>query len=365
MGRLRWRHFDFWLTAALILLLAMGLAMVYSATRNTEGLEDSTRRQAIFVAIGLALMFALATVDYGLLEPITGGIYALVIAALVAVLVIGRVTHGAQRWIDLGFMLFQPSEFAKLALVIFLARYFSEHSEDIKSGRVFLVSLGVALLPMILIYLQPDLSTALLLGAIWLGMAAIAGVNMAYVGALAGAGLVAAPAIWYSLHDYQRLRVLAFINPAADPQGTGYNVGQAMIAIGSGGWLGKGFASGTQSQLHFLRVRHTDFIFSVLAEELGFVGALVLFALLGLLLWRLIRVAGVARDRFGELIAVGMAVYIFVQAAVNIAMNMALIPATGIPLPFVSFGNNALLSLLLGLGLVQSVALRHKKLDFA
>ncbi len=365
MGKLNWRYFDFWLTAALILLLAIGLAMVYSATRNTEGLEDSTRRQAIFMAIGLTLMLALATVDYGLLEPITGGIYGVVIAALVAVLIIGRVTHGAQRWIDLGFMLFQPSEFAKLALVIFLARYFSEHADDIKSGRVFVVSLAAALLPMLLIYFQPDLSTALLLGAIWLGMAVVAGVNLAYVGALAGVGIVAAPAIWYSLHDYQRLRVLAFLNPAADPQGTGYNVGQAMIAIGSGGWLGKGFASGTQSQLHFLRVRHTDFIFSVLAEELGFVGALMLFVLLGLLLWRLLRVAGVARDRFGELIAVGMAVYIFVQSAVNIAMNMALIPATGIPLPFISFGNNALLSLLLGLGIVQSVALRHKKLDFA
>lgn len=351
--------------AALILLLAIGLAMVYSATRNTEGLEDSTRRQAIFMALGLTLMLALATVDYGLLEPITGGIYGVVIAALVAVLIIGRVTHGAQRWIDLGFMLFQPSEFAKLALVIFLARYFSEHADDIKSGRVFVVSLAAALLPMLLIYFQPDLSTALLLGAIWLGMAIVAGVNLAYVGALAGVGMVAAPAIWYSLHDYQRLRVLAFLNPATDPQGTGYNVGQAMIAIGSGGWLGKGFASGTQSQLHFLRVRHTDFIFSVLAEELGFVGALVLFVLLGLLLWRLLRVAGVARDRFGELIAVGMAVYIFVQSATNIAMNMALIPATGIPLPFISFGNNALLSLLLGLGIVQSVALRHKKLDFA
>lgn len=365
MGRIRWRYFDFWLTAALILLLVIGLAMVYSATRNTAGLEDSTRRQAIFIGIGLALMFALATVDYSLLEPIAGGIYGLVIAALGAVLIIGRVTHGAQRWIDLGFMLFQPSEFAKLALIIFLAHYFADHADDIRSGRVFLISLGAALLPMLLIYLQPDLSTALLLGVIWLGMAVVAGVNMAYVGALAGLGIVAAPAIWYSLHDYQRLRVLAFINPAADLQGAGYNVGQAMIAIGSGGWLGKGFASGTQSQLHFLRVRHTDFIFSVLAEELGFIGALVLFALLAFLLWRLLRVAGFARDRFGELIAVGMAVYIFVQAAVNIAMNMALIPATGIPLPFVSFGNNALLSLLLGMGLVQSVALRHKRLDFA
>ncbi len=142
MGRIRWRYFDFWLIAALILLLAIGLAMVYSATRNTEGLEDSARRQAIFIAIGLALLFALAAVDYGLLEPITGVIYGLTIAALVTVLVIGRVTHGAQRWIDLGFMLFQPSEFAKVALIIFLARYFSAHSEDIKSGRVFLVSLG-------------------------------------------------------------------------------------------------------------------------------------------------------------------------------------------------------------------------------
>lgn len=364
MGRLRWRHFEFYLLAALILLLLMGLAMVYSATRNTEGLEDSTRRQAIFIAVGLVLLLLTAVTDYSLLEPLTGVIYGLMIATLVAVLVVGRVTHGAQRWIDLGFMLFQPAEFAKLFLILFLASFFASRRDDMKSASTFFISLGATLLPMVLIYLQPDLSTALLLGAIWLGMAAVAGVRFAYVAGLGGAALVAAPALWFALHDYQRLRILTFLNPGSDPQGAGYNVQQALIAIGSGGWLGKGFASGTQSQLHFLRVRHTDFVFSVLAEELGFAGALLLFVLLGLLLWRIIRVAGLARDRFGELIVVGMAVLIFVQSAANIAMNMALIPTTGIPLPFISFGNNALLSLLLGLGLVESVALRHKKLDF-
>lgn len=338
--------------------------MVYSATLNTEGLEDSTRRQAIFVGVGLALMLMLATVDYGLLEPLCGAIYVLTMAALVAVLVIGRVTHGAQRWIDLGFMLFQPSEFAKLALILFLAQFFARHRDDIKSLKVFLISLGATLLPMVLVYRQPDLSTALILGAIWLGMAAVAGVRFAYVASLGGMALGALPAIWFSLHDYQRQRILLFLNPGSDPQGAGYNVGQALIAIGSGGWFGKGFAKGTQSQLHFLRVRHTDFIFSVLAEELGFVGALLLLALLGFLLWRIVRAAAVARDHFGELLAVGMATLIFVQSTVNIAMNMALLPTTGVPLPFISFGNNALLMLLLGIGLVESVAIRHKKLEF-
>ena len=365
MGSVRWRHFDFWLLAALALLLVMGLAMVYSATLNTAGLEDSARRQAIFVGVGLLLLLALTTVDYGLLEPICGAIYILTMAALVAVLVIGRVTHGAQRWIDLGFMLFQPSEFAKLALILFLAQFFSRHQDDIKSLRTFLISLGATLLPMGLVYLQPDLSTTLILGAIWLGMAAVAGVRFAYVAGLGGLGLGALPAIWFSLHDYQRLRILLFLNPGSDPQGAGYNVGQALIAIGSGGWFGKGFAKGTQSQLHFLRVRHTDFIFSVLAEELGFAGALLLLVLLAFLLWRVVRVAGMARDHFGELIAVGMAALIFVQSTINIAMNMALLPTTGVPLPFISFGNNALLMLLLGIGLVESVAARHRKLDFA
>ena len=364
MDRLKWRHFDYWLMAALILLLLLGLAMVYSATRNTEGLEDSTRRQAVFIVIGLVLLLAVATVDYGLLEPITGVIYALMIVTLVAVLIIGRVTHGAQRWIDLGFMLFQPSEFAKVSLVLFLAGLFSGRKDQIRSGRTFLLSLGATLLPMALVYVQPDLSTALILGAIWLGMAAIAGVRFLYIGGLGAAGLVAAPAIWLLLHDYQRQRILTFLNPGADPQGAGYNVGQALIAIGSGGWFGQGFASGTQSQLHFLRVRHTDFIFSVLAEELGLAGSVMLFVLLGFLLWRIIRAAGMARDTFGEYIAAGMATLIFVQSTVNIAMNMSLIPTTGVPLPFISFGNNALLALLLGLGMVESVALRHKKLDF-
>jgi rod shape determining protein RodA len=364
VDRLKWRLYDYWIIAVLILLLMIGLAMVYSATRNTEGLEDSTRRQAVFIAIGLVLLFLLSTVDYSLLEPLTGAVYVLMIASLVAVLIIGRVTHGAQRWIDLGFMLFQPSEFAKVALVLFLARLFSGQRDHIKAARTFFLSLGATLLPMLLVYMQPDLSTALILGAIWLGMAVIAGVRLVYMMGLGAAGLIAAPAIWLFLHDYQRLRILTFLNPSADPQGAGYNVGQALIAIGSGGWLGQGFTSGTQSQLHFLRVRHTDFIFSVLAEELGFAGSLLLFFLLAFMLWRIIRVAGMARDSFGEFIAMGMATLIFVQSATNIAMNMALIPTTGIPLPFISFGNNALLSLLLGLGLVESVALRHKKLDF-
>jgi rod shape determining protein RodA len=226
-----------------------------------------------------------------------------------------------------------------------------------------LLSLGYVLIPMLLIYLQPNLGTALTLGFIWLAMATMAGIRLLHLGLLTGAGVLASPLAWFVLQDYMRQRILLFINPQGNPDDY-YNVQQALISIGSGGWLGKGFGNGTQSQLHFLRVRHTDFIFSVIGEELGLLGAIVLFALFIILLWRILRIAVTAQDPFGRLICVGVAAVIFFQTAINLGVNLGLMPVTGLPLPFVSYGGSSLWTFLVALGLVENVAMRHKTLDF-
>jgi rod shape determining protein RodA len=215
-----------------------------------------------------------------------------------------------------------------------------------------------------LIYRQPDFGTALVLAGIWLGMVFAVGVRFLHLGLLGVGVAAAAPVLWLSLEDYMRQRLLVYINPASDVSGMSYNARQALISIGSGGWFGKGLLRGTQSQLYFLRVRHTDYIFSVLCEELGFVGALILLLLLLVLLWRILRAASLARDTFGRLIACGVATMIFVQSFVNIAVNVGILPVTGLTLPLVSYGGSSLWATLLGIGLVESVVMRHKKLEF-
>ncbi len=216
---------------------------------------------------------------------------------------------------------------------------------------------------MALIYLQPDLGTALTMIAIWVAMIWMAGMRFRHLAILVAAGLAALPLVWMNLEDYMRDRLTLFINPAGDPDSY-FNVHQALVSIGSGGWVGKGLTKGSQSQLHFLRVRHTDFIFAVTAEELGFLGAVAMIGLLFFLLWRILRIAERSRDTFGRLLAAGVGGLVFFQSVINIGMNLGLMPVTGIPLPFVSYGGSSFLTLMLGIGLVESVAMRHKKLEF-
>jgi rod shape determining protein RodA len=222
---------------------------------------------------------------------------------------------------------------------------------------------------MFLIYRQPDLGTALVFAAIWLGMVFVAGIRLRHLALLGIAAGAAAPAVWFSLRGYMQERIISFAQRFLSPLGSSsvvdYNTRQALTSIGSGGLFGKGFLQGTQSQLYFLRVRHTDYIFSVLSEELGFVGALFVLLLFVILLWRILRVATTARDTFGQLIASGVAVMIFFQAFVNIGVNAGLLPVTGLTLPLVSYGGSSLWTTLIGIGLVESVALRHKVLEFA
>jgi rod shape determining protein RodA len=361
MDRKIWRNFDFVLLAATVLLIAFGVAMIYSATLDTPDLQDLPRRQATWALVGLALLLLVAAIDYRFLESLQKPLYALTIASLLLVLSVGQVTHGAQRW--LSGSSFQPSELAKVLVIVTLARLLAHREKEIGRFHYILISIIHVAVPMGLIYLQPHLGTVIVLAVVWLIMVLMAGMRLLHLGILGFVGVLSTPLIWFSRKDYMQRRLLLFINPAQDPAAR-YNIDQALISIGSGGWLGKGFTSGSQSQLHFLRVRHTDFIFSVIGEEMGFAGALVLFVLFGIVLWRILRAASLARDSFGRLITCGVAALIFFQGLVNIGMNLGLLPVIGIPLPFISAGGSSLITLLLAEGLVQSVVMRHKKIGF-
>jgi rod shape determining protein RodA len=361
MDRKIWRNFDFVLLAATGLLIVFGIAMIYSATLDTLDLQDLPRRQAIWALVGLVLLLLVAAIDYRFLGSLQQLLYVLTIASLLLVLLVGQATYGAQRWISGAS--FQPSELAKVLVIVILAQFLAQREKDIGRFRYILISIIYVAVPMGLIYLQPHLGTVIVLAVVWLIMVLMAGMRLLHLGILGFVGVLSIPLVWFSLEDYMQRRLLLFINPAQDPAAR-YNIDQALISIGSGGWLGKGYASGSQSQLHFLRVRHTDFIFSVIGEEMGFVGALVLFALIGVVLWRILKAASLARDSFGRLIACGVAALIFFQSLVNVGMNLGLLPVIGIPLPFISSGGSSLIALLIAEGLVQSVVMRHRKIEF-
>ena len=363
MDRRLWRNFDFVLLGATILLITLGVAVIYSATMGAPDLADLPYRQMIYAVVGLGIMFAVAAIDYRFLESFQKPIYIATVALPAIAFIIGEITHGTQRWISSRGSV-QPSELTKVLVIVVLAKYLADHQEGVGRLRYVFLSITYVIPPMILIYLQPDLSTAVVLAVIWFVMVLMAGMRLLHLSVLGIVGALATPLVWVTMRDYMRQRILTFLLPMHDPLGSAYNINQARIAIGSGGWLGRGFAHGSQSQLHFLRVRHTDFIFSVLGEELGFVGALLLIILLVILLWRITRAAGMARDTFGYLITCGLAATLSFQAMANIAMNLGLLPTTGIPLPFISYGGSSLITFLIAEGLVQSIIMRYKKIEF-
>ncbi len=362
-------HFDYWLLAATLLLAVIGILMIYSATECITGtpvdLASDSVHQTIFLLIGLIGMFALTWIDYRIYGSLRWLLWFGMIGILGAVYLIGIITRGAQRWIDFGFFLFQPSELSKLLMILVVAKYMSDHGEEMNRWRYLIGSFIFVAVPLVLVYLQPDLGTTIVLAITWGIMALAAGMKPRDVLVIAAILAVAAPFIVTTLRPYQIERILTFIDPARDPLGAGYNVEQARIAIGSGGFWGLGFCGGTQSQLRFLRIRQTDFIFSVIGEELGFVGALFVMGLIVFILFRLVRAAMLSRTTYGKLIAVGVVGMIFVQSYVNLGMNLGIMPVTGIPLPFVSAGGSSLISLLAAEGVVQSILLRHRGLELA
>ncbi len=359
-----WRHFDGWLLLAILLLTLLGVAMIYSATLGTPDRTDLPARQAIYALVGLVVFFMMAALNYRELGNLYRVLYIVVITLLLIALVMGGSRIGSvQRWISLPLFDVQPAEPVKILLILILARYLADHEENIASWRVFSGALVLIAIPTAMVVAQPNLSTAIVLLVIWAAMMFAAGLRWYHAAALGGTGLLVTPLIWFSLQKYMRDRILVFLGFEPEP-GARFNLDQALISIGNGGLFGRGFTSGSQSQLHFLRVRHTDFIFSVIAEELGLLGALCLFALLMLLLFRLLRIAYLARDALGRYYIIGLTTMIFFTAAVNIAMNLSLMPVAGLPLPLISYGGSSLLTLLLGLGIAESIAMRHKQLEF-
>lgn len=369
-----WRQFDFLLLIVMLLLVALGVAMIRSATTNTPDLADLWRRQANFAIIGLALFLVMAAAPYTWWRPVWWLGYLVALGLLVLVLFIGRSEIGdVRRWFYIGSFRFQPSFPAMLLQVVTVAavltsrfrlkrrRSGDEEPEDAPPGPVpYLLSGLLTLIVAVLVFREPDLSTAVIYIAAWVGMAFVSGVRLLYLigtGLLAGAGVVP---LWQLMEEYQRQRLLVFLNPQRDP-GALYNIDQALISIGSGGLWGQGYGVGSQSQLHFLRVRHTDFIFSVIGEELGFIGTMLVFFLFTLIAWRLLRAAVLAPDRFGRLLVVGVGVILYVPLLVNVGMNIGLLPVTGLPLPFISYGGTALVTYMTALGLVESVAMRHQE----
>ncbi|MEB3298878.1 MAG: rod shape-determining protein RodA [Candidatus Sericytochromatia bacterium] len=400
-----WRQFDLWLLLAVFGIVGISLACIHSVTHGGHK-ADFGAQAALFVpALGLSVLLAVS--GYHWLRTAAPYIYALNIAGLLSVMFFGHTALGAQRWISIAGVKFQPSEFAKLALIVTLSRVLSEKSIHASDGM--LTVLGTVIVPALLIFKQPDLGTSLVYAAIAAGMTFWAGLPVSvfvrlaspllgavcyhvgpwvfggYLAALAAwlawtrrghrvvpvvvwvANLLAgvgADKVWNLLKDYQKQRILTFLNPEADPLGSGYHVIQSKIAIGSGGWFGKGYMQGTQTQLHFIPEQHTDFIFSVVGEELGFVGGVVLLLLYAVVLGRGLLVASQAQDRFGALLCVGVVTMLGFHVVVNLGMAMGILPVVGIPLPMMSFGRTALVTNMLAIGLIEAVAMRRRKLVF-
>jgi len=363
MDRRIWRQFDWVLVGIAALLILYGVIMIFSANQNQEDLQDLWWTQLTRAIIGMGVLLAVAAIDYRYYASLYKFLYVVMLAFLGTLFIAAELTAGTLRWLDFTLFPVQPSEIAKIIVIIVTAKILADRDGEMNKLRNLLFSLLLIVPPLVLIYLQPDLGTTIIMGVVWLIMALMAGVHLFHVGLLGLGAVLASPVVWLTMAQYQRDRVLLFLNPdQTDP--SFFNIQQALISIGSGGILGKGFSIGTQNQLHFLRVRHTDFIFSVIGEELGMLGALLLFALILALIWRIIRVADITGDPFGRLICVGVAALVFFQTFVNLGVNLGLLPVTGTPLPFVSYGGSSLFAFLIALGLVQSVLMRHKALDF-
>jgi len=364
-----WRSFDLQLVTYAGLLVAIGLVMAYtnSLDNGRLTLETGTTFSRGLMWAGIAVVvFLIATAfDYHWLKTFAWPLYALQLGLLVLTLAIGDGVSGAARWVRIGELTFQFSELAKILMIIVLANYLGS-----RQGRLDTLPsiVGACLLvgpPIALVMLQPDLGTSMVFAGILAGMLWMSGASLRWLAVLAGAVVAMVPFAWTNLlRDYQKARLTAFLDPSADVQGSGYQLYQAQIAVGSGGWMGKGLTNGTQGQGDYLPVQTTDFVFAVLAEELGFVGAIVLFVLFGALLWRLLVGGWRSRDAFGTMFAAGMASMILFQVVVNVGMVIGIMPITGIPLPFVTHGGASLVSMAIGLGIMQSVNIRQSRAEW-
>lgn len=373
-GRRVLSQVDWALFGATVALLACGLTVLYSAGYDPESQTNlfglakldfpsaACLKQAVYVAVGLVVMLVGMSIPTQFFFHYAFALYGISILMLFGVAGFGVVVNGSRRWLDLGFANLQPAEFAKLALLVTMARRLSRNPP--RDGRAYglaelVVPLMIVALPMGLIMQQPDLGTALSLGIVGVSQILFMGVRpRALLAIVLTLSALAYPA-WQMLHDYQQRRILVLLDPESDPQGSGYHITQSKIAVGSGELFGKGYREGTQSQLEFLPEHTTDFVFSVLAEESGFVGSVSLLVLFFALVASMLRVTGRSRDLFSTLVAFGITAQFFAHIVINIGMVIGLMPVVGIPLPLISYGGSAMLSLMFGLGIVQGVSMRR------
>lgn len=367
-----WRNFDYWLFAVVLVLCVFGIVMITSALAGN--LEVSVNSQIQFVVIGLFMILGMTFLDYHYLDSMSDLLYFGIIVLLFALNIFGQAQFGAARWLRIGPFQLQPSEFAKAVLIIRLAKYFSQNWYNVHDMRWILSSFVITFGIVLFILLQPNMSTSIVMMVIWFSMLWVSKVPTKYLvilgvfGFFFGVGMI----IWILLSPetvpfvqaYQLNRIQTFIAPDPNARyGDNYNVDQAVISLGSGRLTGQGYGSGTQVQLRFLKVRHTDFIFSALGQEFGFIGTMAIIILIMFMIWRCFRTAMRAPDLFGALICYGVGALLFFQTSVNIGVNLQVLPVTGLTLPFVSYGGSSTLALAVMIGLVQSVAARQVKQD--
>ena len=342
-----------------LLICAVGVLQIYSATRDTD-YTSAWWKQVVYVLGGLLFLWIAMMIDYHTMLHYVPALYIGSVGALLVTYLIGEKAYGSKRWIPMGFGVhLQVSEFVKLVIILLVARYLTELRTDDLEIREMLKLAGLVLIPTALVMKQPDLGTSLTYVAVLIACAFLAGLRWKYVAAIAVITVVVLPVSWQFLNEYQRGRIVSFMDPERDPQGKGYQMIQSQIAVGSGGMFGKGVTKGTQTQLRFLPVPHKDFIFSAFAEEHGFVGVVVLLSLFFVLVMRIVQNAQTAPDRVGMYICMGVAALLLFHILVNVGMVAGLMPVTGIPLPFMSFGGSSIWTFFLALGLVNNVRLRR------
>ncbi len=363
----RWRAFDVQLFLYMLLLIALGVVMGYSAgyaeAGGAAGLSQ-TVKTLIWASIGLIIFFVAASVDYHWLQTLTVPIYMVVLGLLTLTLFIGTNLFGAQLSITVAGLDFQFSEVSKVLMIAVLASFLSGRRERVGKLSTLVGAALLMAIPTALVFRQPDLGTALVFVGILVGMLFMSGASIGWMGIFTAATVAAAPLVVQSLADYQRQRLFCFLDPSADPQGACYQLIQSLNAVGSGGLFGQGLTAGRQNQLGFLPVQSTDFIFTVVAEELGFIGSVLVLVIFALLIWRILAIGWGARDALGMMMGVGLASMLLFQIMVNVGMVIGIMPVTGIPLPFITYGGSSLISLMFGMGILQSVRMHARKATF-
>lgn len=361
------RKIDVKLLLAVTAIVIISLVVIGSATHINNPTEERywfVQRQGIFAIINVALAVFLMNFDYKMLQRYGQKLYIFNLIMLLAVMFVGQTALGAQRWIQIGPITLQPSEFSKIIMIISLATILQERVGKLNTLSDLLPVAAYVGVPFLLVMKQPDLGTSLVFMAIFFGMVFTCGIKLKLLAGIFGTGVACMPILWHFLKDYQKMRIMVFMDPNVDPLGSGYHIIQSKIAIGSGMLFGKGLFEGTQSQLNFLPENHTDFIFAVVGEEWGFVGAVVLLLLYLVVLWRGIQIARQAQDSFGTLLAVGITSMLAFHVLVNVGMTAGIMPVTGIPLPFMSYGVSALTTNIMAVTILMNIYMRNQKLQF-